>query len=191
MSATHGRQLAGFLIERELSFHLFKPFPENNKCWYYRGSESCAEFESYFEAFLPHSEPISRDSEITSDACQFLVVFPDNPDRFLRIKHEIESLFPEVKVVRTSSPLNTGFIWMEVFHHTVSKGNGVKYICDLLKVENKHTLGIGNDYNDIDLLEYTRYSYLVSNGPEELKDRYLSANSNEESAFALAVEQHL
>jgi Cof subfamily protein (haloacid dehalogenase superfamily) len=183
--------IADFLVSRDLNFHLFKPVPDNNQCWYHRGSEFCSEFESYFNAFLPHSEPIAKDMEIGSEACQFLVVFPNNPEIFLALKHEIESQFPDVKVVRTSSPLGTGYIWMEIFHHSVSKGTGVKFLCDLLDIDHEHTLGIGNDYNDIDLLAYTKYSYLVSNGPDELKSHYLRASSNEESAFALAVEKHL
>ena len=31
------QQLVDFLIENDLNFHLFKPVPENYKCWYHRG----------------------------------------------------------------------------------------------------------------------------------------------------------
>ncbi len=185
------QELAGFLVGRDLNFHLFKPVPENYKCWYHRGSVHCSEFESYFDFHQSYSEPLLLDRPIDSEACQFLVVFPDNPENFLAFKAEVERRFPEVKVVRTSSPLETGFIWMEIFHQSVSKGNGVKFICDWLKIEHEYTLGIGNDFNDLDLLEYTNYSYLVENGPPEMKNRFLPVASNEEGAFARAVEKHL
>lgn len=80
---------------------------------------------------------------------------------------------------------------MEVFHRSVSKGNGVKFVCDRLKIEHEYTLGIGNDFNDLDLLEFTNYSYIVENGPTEMKDRFLLAVSNEENAFAQVVRNHL
>jgi hydroxymethylpyrimidine pyrophosphatase-like HAD family hydrolase len=80
---------------------------------------------------------------------------------------------------------------MEIFHETVSKGNGVKFICDTLRIEHDFTIGIGNDYNDIDLLEFTRFSYLVENGPAELKASFRSAISNEESAFASVVNHFI
>lgn len=185
------QQLADFLIARDLNFHLFKPVPENYKCWYYRGSVPCSEFESYFDFHQSHSEPLPVDTPLNSEACQFLVVFPNNLERFLKLKMEIETLFPEVKVVRTSSPLETGYIWMEIFHESVSKGNGVKFVCDTLQIEHESTLGIGNDFNDLDLLEFTNYSYIVDNGPQEMKERFILAKSNEESAFALAVGQHI
>lgn len=185
------QQLADFLIENDLNFHLFKPVPENYKCWYHRGSVLCQEFESYFDFHQSHSELLPQNQKIDSEACQFLVVFPNNLERFLALKNDIETQFQDVKVVRTSSPLETGYIWMEIFHQSVSKGNGVKFVCDNLKIEHEYTLGIGNDFNDLDLLEFTNYSYIVENGPDEMKDRFLPAKSNEESAFAQVVRKHI
>lgn len=185
------QQLADFLIGNDLNFHLFKPVPENHKCWYHRGSVPCTEFESYFEYHQSDAELLPTEQQIESEACQFLVVFPNNLERFLTLKNDIENQFQEVKVVRTSSPLETGYIWMEIFHQSVSKGNGVKFVCDALKIEHEYTLGIGNDFNDLDLLEFTNYSYIVENGPAEMKSRFLSAKSNEESAFARAIEKYL
>ena len=134
---------------------------------------------------------MKRGQRLDSEACQFLVVFPNDPEQFLVLKMELKRRFPEVKVVRTSSPLETGYIWMEIFHEKVSKGNGVKFVCDLLNIEHEYTLGIGNDFNDLDLLEFTNYSYIVDNGPPEMKQKFLVAKSNEESAFAHIVEKHL
>lgn len=185
------QQLVDFLIENDLNFHLFKPVPENYKCWYYRGSVLCPEFESYFDFHQSHSELLPQNRTLDSEACQFLVVFPNNLDRFLTLKNDIENRFQDIKVVRTSSPLETGYIWMEIFHQSVSKGNGVKFVCDTLKIEHEYTLGIGNDFNDMDLLEFTNYSYIVENGPEEMKERFLSARSNEESAFAQVVRKYI
>lgn len=185
------RQLSDYLVDRDLNFHLFKPVPENFKCWYFRGSVPCSEFERYFDYHQSYSEEFLVNQNLDSEACQFLVVFPNDPDRFHSLKDEIQKNFPEVKVVRTSSPLETDYIWMEIFHHSVSKGNGVRYLCDWLKIEHEYTLGIGNDFNDMDLLEFTNFSYIVENGPQELKGLFLPARSNEESAFARAVGEHL
>ncbi len=72
---------------------------------------------------------------------------------------------------------------MEIFHRSVSKGNGVKFVCDSLNIGHEYTLGIGNDFNDLDLLEFTNYSYIVDNGPDELKSQFFNTRSNEENAF--------
>ena len=185
------QQLSDYLVARDLNFHLFKPVPENFKCWYFRGSVPCSEFERYFDYHQSYSEKLQINQNIDSEACQFLVVFPNDPDRFHSLKDDIQKNFPDVKVVRTSSPLETDYIWMEIFHHSVSKGNGVRFLCDWLNIGHEYTLGIGNDFNDMDLLEFTNFSYIVENGPQELKELFLPARSNEESAFARAVGEHL
>jgi Cof subfamily protein (haloacid dehalogenase superfamily) len=185
------QQISDFLIERDLNFHLFKPVPENHKCWFFRGSYECSEFEKYFGFHNSHSEPLPANRVLKSEACQFLIVFPNIISRFMKLKDELEAEFKDIKVVRTSSPLETGYIWMEIFHQSVSKGNGVRVICDSLNIRPQETIGVGNDFNDLDLLAFTKYSYLVENGPEELKPMFLSAKSNEESAFANAVRQHI
>ena len=185
------RNLTEYLINRDLNFHIFRAVPENYRCWYHRGSLPCVEFENYLEYHQLYSEVLPTPIPISSESCQFLVVFPNDLDRFLRFKQDVERTFDGIKVVRTSSPLETGYIWMEIFHEAVSKGNGVKLICDSLGIGHEFTLGIGNDFNDLDLLEFTRYSYVVENGPEELKSRFLSTCLNTESAFARVITHHL
>ena len=98
---------------------------------------------------------------------------------------------PEIRVIRASSPITKGYIWLEVFHHSVSKGNGVLEICRLHDITSEQTLGVGNDYNDFDLLETTRHSFLTNNSPDEIKNRYPLVPSNEEDAFAVLVESLL
>jgi len=184
-------QLTEYLIRSDLNFYLFRPVPENFKCQYNRGSVPCQEFENYLRFHHQYSEPLSKDFKIYGESCQFLVVFPNQLSRFLKFKDEIEGYFEGVKVVRTSSPMETGYIWMEIFHESVSKGNGVKFICDLLNIGYEHTLGIGNDFNDIDLLEFTKYSYVVENSPDELKRKYLKTGSNNDNGFSKAIYNHL
>lgn len=184
-------KLTEFFIQRDLNFHIFRPVPENYRCWYHRGSSPCAEFENYLEYHQLYSEVLPTHLKILSESCQFLVVFPNDLYRFLSFKQEVERTFDGIKVVRTSSPLETGYIWMEIFHEAVSKGNGVKFICDSLGFDHEFTLGIGNDFNDLDLLEFTRYSYVVENGPPELKHRFMTTCSNEESAFARVIKNHI
>jgi hydroxymethylpyrimidine pyrophosphatase-like HAD family hydrolase len=55
-------------------------------------------------------------------------------------------------------------------------------------INSKMTLGIGNDYNDFDLLEFTAHSFLTGNAPDEIKHLFPVAPSNEDDAFAHAVQ---
>jgi hypothetical protein len=185
------RLVTEFLLAQDCGFFLFQPVPDNAYCWYYRGSEHNSEFEAYLDYHRPFAIALPENTKIDSDACQFLIIFRDEIDHYNQLYLEISHHFPELKIVRASSPLDTGYIWMEIFHPEVSKGEGVKFICDLLQIDHQHTLGIGNDFNDHDLLKFTNYSYIVENGPMELKKLFKIAPSNEENAFAFAVKRHL
>lgn len=183
--------LAKYLVSINRSFHLFKPVPSNHQCWYFRDTNNNPEFERYFEFHNSYAEALPPDENINSQACQFLVILPDNPAEFEQLRSEILELYPKLKIVRTSSPLHTPYIWMEIFHEEVSKGNGVRFVCEKENINQANTMGIGNDYNDIELLEFTRYSYLVDNSPTELKPYFSATLSNEEDAFAVSVERYL
>jgi Cof subfamily protein (haloacid dehalogenase superfamily) len=182
-------RLANYLVKKDLNFNAFWAVPQNHHLWYYRGSRHCEEYERYFSFHNSYAFPLPENSNFNKQLCQFLVVLPNNPTMFESLKNEIEGLFEEIGVIRSTSPLGTGFIWMELFHKSISKGNALSYICDKNGVEREATIGIGNDYNDLDLLKFTYYSFLVANSSEELKLQFLSSPSNNEDAFSFIVNQ--
>jgi hypothetical protein len=45
-------------------------------------------------------------------------------------------------------------------------------LCEHLGISQKHSLSIGNDYNDVDMLRWTAVSYVVANAPQELHQQF-------------------
>lgn len=181
-------KLLQFFIERKLNFHAFHPSPENHLHWYFRGENFCEEFERYFDFNRNFASELNVKQLPETELCQFLVIIKEDDKLFTEMKNEIESISSEIRVIRSSSPITKGFIWIEIFHHSVSKGNGVKHICELLNIDKSQTLGLGNDYNDIDLLEFTNYSFLTENAPVEIKHLFPNIVSNENDAFAKLIQ---
>jgi len=175
-------------VQKEISFHAFFPVPENHKHYFYRGEEACDEFERYFSFNKAFASEIDENSIPNTELCQFLIIIKEDKSRFQKLKKEIEDLCPEIRVIRTSSPITKGYIWIEIFHKSVSKGNGVNEVCKLFGIDKNYTLGVGNDYNDFDLLDFTAHSYLTENAPEEIKNKYKLLPTNEDDAFAVSVE---
>jgi len=182
------QKLLHFFIAVKLNFHAFFPTPENHRHWYFRGENPCEEFERYFIYNQAFAFELDKNNLPETEMCQFLLIIPENEARFAKLKSDIEAVCPEIRVIRASSPIAKGFIWTEVFHHSVSKGNGIKHICDMFGIDSALTLGVGNDYNDFDLLEFTAHSFLTENSPAEIKHRYPNVPSNENDAFAEAVQ---
>jgi len=182
------KKLLQHFIKNEVNFHAFFPVPENHKHYYFRGNKDCEEFERYFEFNKAYAKKLNVAALPDSELCQFLVIIREDENLFSRLKAEIESLCPEIRVIRASSPITKGYIWIEVFHHSVSKGNGLNEICKLTGIKRNETMGLGNDYNDFDLLEFTAFSFLTENAPDEIKSQFTIIPSNEEDAFAISVE---
>jgi hydroxymethylpyrimidine pyrophosphatase-like HAD family hydrolase len=51
-------------------------------------------------------------------------------------------------------------------------------------------LSIGNDYNDLDMLNITQYAFVVSNSPQELLEnpKFKVVSTNNLDGFSNAVE---
>ncbi len=182
-------KLISSLKQMGVSFNAFFPIPENHKFLYYSGLNPVPEFETYYRRHNSHADPLQEANEISFS--QFLVILPNDEPLFHKLKKVLLEEFDDIGIIRTTSPLMSGNIWMEIFHKSISKGDAVAWLCNLVGIDREHTLGIGNDYNDIELLNYTNYSYLASNAPESLKTQYSFAPSNEEDAFSYAVQQTL
>lgn len=186
------RETSNLLIEyfrkMDYNFYAFDEAPENHRLWYHRGKNECEEFNRYFSFHNSFSEQLPTTREMGNGLCQFMLIIRENEEIFARMKTEIEAQSPEIRVIRSSSPVTKGYIWVEVFHHEVSKGHGVNHLCTILDVRKEETAGIGNDYNDLDLLYFTAFSFLTENAPSELKNKFIPVPSNENHAFARAVQ---
>lgn len=182
------QKLLRFFIGERVNFHAFFPTPENHRHWYFRGENPCEEFERYFSYNQAFAYELDENNLPDTEMCQFLVIIPEDEERFAILKTDIEAVCPDIRVIRASSPITKGFIWAEFFHHSVSKGNGIKHICEMLGIDNALTVGIGNDYNDFDLLGFTRHSFLTENAPNEIRHLYPNLPSNEKDAFAVAIQ---
>jgi hydroxymethylpyrimidine pyrophosphatase-like HAD family hydrolase len=122
---------------------------------------------------------------ILASACQYVVIVSNNNTTCQQIARELKPF----SVIRTTSPLDKETLWIEIFPSNVSKGQSAAWLCDNMGFDKNNVLSIGNDYNDMDLLEWSGHSFVVENAPSFLKDRFNLTKSNHESAFMHAVHQ--
>lgn len=181
-------ELSRYFREKNYNFSVFAPAPDNHKLWFHKGGAECEEFDRFFSFHDGWSESLPLNCGFADGFCQFLLIIPENEQKFSELKAEIESISDQIRVIRSSSPVTKGYIWVEVFHCEVSKGKGVKHLCYLLSIHPEETAGVGNDYNDLDLLEFTAFSFVAENAPETIRAAYIKVPSNEEDAFYHAVQ---
>jgi Cof subfamily protein (haloacid dehalogenase superfamily) len=161
-----------FLKDSGFNFSIHFPIPDNHKYYFHKSNTLVQDFDFRnllyrdFNYSLNGSYPIER-------ASQFLII--------LNHETEIESITSQIdgfKIIRATSPIDGKSVWLEIFNKNVSKASGGKFLCDMLDIPYTKTLGIGNDYNDLDLLDWASYSFMVSNAPESIKSKYSQCADN-------------
>jgi Cof subfamily protein (haloacid dehalogenase superfamily) len=168
-----------------VAFKVLAPVPENHNYVYYQNGELHPDFVRRMENYRGFEKPISFDPPNFGEACQFLIILPSDPEGFFKLK----GLFSGVKVIRATSPMDHESIWMEIYHSDVSKGNAGEFLCHRHHINKDRVMGIGNDYNDTDMLGFVGQPFVVANAPEELKELYRHSLSNNESGFTAALRQ--
>lgn len=177
--------IARLLIDSGINFMIHELIPENHKFVYYRSNTYNPDFERRFQLYRYFAEPLDPNTETYQHSCQIIAITNKKDDLHALKDQDIQG----VKIIRATSPLDGVSIWIEVFPEGVSKGHGVEWLCYYTGVDPSKTLGIGNDYNDLDLLNFTAWSYVVENAPDDLKKFYTTCRSNEKCGFSDAVKQ--
>lgn len=172
------------LKKMDLNFSVHFPIPENHRYFYHKGNNVATDFDwrnSLYDGYnfkLNHSFP-------HKSATQFIVILK-NLSEFQLVATE----FPEMKIIRATSPIDGKSVWLEIFNTDVSKAKGGMFLCEMLNVSPKLTLGIGNDYNDLDLLDWTTYSYIVDNAPDDIKIKYSQCSDNQNNPLSFVYQKH-
>ncbi len=180
-------EIARFFIDHKVNFMIHEVIPNNHKFVYHDSGSHNPDFERRCQLYKEFAEPLNPSTETYDHACQILAVSGKSPEFYNYVLNKIKG----VKIIRATSPLDGESVWIEIFPEDVSKGHGVERLCSLLDIHKSQTLGIGNDYNDLDLLNYTAKSFVVDNAPLEIKEHFLSCKSNTDCGFTDAVNQEI
>lgn len=80
---------------------------------------------------------------------------------------------------------------VEIVNDKCSKGSAVSFLAKHYGIEIEKTVGIGDNYNDISMIEAVGLGVAVANAEDALKQRagYVCENSNEQSAIAEVIEK--
>jgi len=154
------------LSELKFDFQIRFQYPQEYKLIYRRFNEINPDFDYLLNFYAISSEKAGIEP-VDIPAARFIITSLSE-----NIIEPIRLNFSKYGIIRASSPIDGKSTWMEIYPKNVNKGLTLLYLLDFLKIDIKNTIGIGNDYNDIDFLDITGISYVVENAPEELKQKY-------------------
>lgn len=184
MPASLALELARRLEARGLDFMLHRAVPENHCCYWHRTARANPDFDRRVELYAGYMQPFPRPLEISEPMCQAIVIDPaPGPGSYPELVRELV----EFSVIRTTSPLDGAATWIEVFPRGVRKSAAARWLLETRAAASTRSLAVGNDYNDVDLLDWADLACVVSNAPAELCARYRNVATNEASGFSEAV----
>ncbi len=177
------------LKTHRLDFMVHRTIPDNHMFSYFRSNEGNDDFERRLKLYSRFAVPINETTDGFGPATQLLAVVPDRGSA--AVLEKVRSELPDYSVIRSTSPLDGKATWIEIFPNAVSKSRTAAWLAEKLKINNRDIVSVGNDYNDLDLLEWTAGSYVVDNAPADLKNRFFGVASNNNGGVAEAVRRWL
>ena len=88
-----------------------------------------------------------------------------NVNKTIEIENKLKQQFPFLSIVKSSN------FQIEIMQKDISKGNGIKIYCDNKNIDINQTIGFGDHYNDLNMLETVKLPFIMLNGPQDLKDK--------------------
>jgi len=177
-------RIARILIQYQIDFMIHELIPDNHHFLYYQSPHPLPDFFRRMEIYRPYARPLDLNARY-NHACQLVAIFPNELDFFMEIKRKLAG----VKVIRATSPIDGKSIWMEIFPEQVSKARGTQLLCEKYHINSQQVLCVGNDYNDLDMLQWAKMSFVVANAPGDLRSQFRVCSSNMQSGVSDAVNQ--
>jgi len=175
---------ARWLLTEGFDFMIQASVPDNHHFQFWKSRPVNPDFQRRCEVYAPYCRPWDA-GQFLSEASQIIVV--ESGERGIDSYRRIQDRFPHLSVVRSTSPLDHQSVWIELSAPGVTKAAAAAWICRRLNISGESTAAVGNDYNDLHLLDWVSSAYVVGNAPPELQARYQVVTSNEADGFAAAV----
>jgi hydroxymethylpyrimidine pyrophosphatase-like HAD family hydrolase len=180
---------AAVLRELRLDFMIQRPIPDTHVFGYAALNPSNPDFETRIALYRPFAFPLNEDVHRFGPATQLVAIVPRT--RAENALSAVRQRLAELTVIQTTSPLDGHSTWIEIFPAGVSKSLSAQWLASRLGAPAGQTLSVGNDYNDVDLLEWAATRFVTANAPEELRHRFPAVASNNHGGVSEAIERWL
>lgn len=101
-------------------------------------------------------------NSVESDIVNKILCICDSSDidEFVTI---LRNRFSEHSIVKSSDTL------IEVMKKGITKATAIDKLCSIWNIKKENTIAFGDNYNDIEMLEYVEKPFLMSNAPDGMK----------------------
>lgn len=126
-------------------------------------SENNRMYEDYLRTFYSKITFVKDLSELNVDADKFTVYFPN-----VNSKEYYERLF-KPQYGKDFSVTVGDTIWIDIMNCGIDKGKAMQLLAKQLGLKAEQMMAFGDTYNDIEMLQTVKYSYIVKNANPNMK----------------------
>jgi Cof subfamily protein (haloacid dehalogenase superfamily) len=173
-----------------LDYMIHRSVPDTKHFIYNYCTGSNSDFETRLDLYKEYAAVLTSENLATfGEATEVLCIV----DEFTgdQVADHLATVFSQYSVIKATSPLDRRSLWIEIFAKDVSKSKAVSWLSKQTGVSQAQVCAVGNDYNDVDMLDWAGHGYLVANGPDSLHPHYPIVASNNESGVAEAASRWL
>ena len=186
LTADQVKFAAECLLEFQEDFMIQGPVPENHRFVYYkfdRRENDGTDFFTRCKAYMGLCEPFEPRGYAYQPSSQLIAVLPPDVERIERIRAALNGY----TVVRATSPMDNHSVWLEIFNPNAGKANAAKWLAQYCCIPQENTYAIGNDYNDLDMLNWAAHTFITPNAPDDMKAMFPVTEADTEGALPEAV----
>lgn len=123
--------------------------------------------------------------QVSKDIMIPKIMFIEEPERLEKVITAIPDSFKERYAMVKSAPF-----FLEILHHSVSKGNAVRQVAERLGIRREEIICIGDGDNDLSMIQYAGCGVAMANATRRVKEaaQFITL-SNNENGVAYALEK--
>lgn len=201
ISSYNGKEI---LYERHIDDNIFKDIielAESNNMYYHfydlstfyfrKSNKEFIKYHKYYEEnfkkqgikLIGFNDPM----EIINGNSSFykLVFIEDDSQKLKYLREKLE----EIKGISVSKSWHNN---LEVMNDGVSKGNGLKFLAQMLNIDTKEIVAIGDNENDISMFKVAGLAIAMENGDDIIKNyAHVITDTNDNNGVAKAIEKYV
>jgi Cof subfamily protein (haloacid dehalogenase superfamily) len=188
-------------IETQTSKKIIKLAEENNIYYrfYDRNTFYTKDTDKYILNFYDSYEDSFKKQEIDirilKEPIELLTTGKLKIYKFVFIEENKDKLLDFRKKLEGIGGINVSSSWfnnIEVMGEGVSKGTGLKYLCEALNIDQSEIVAIGDNENDIPMFKLAGLAIAMKNGDEIIREySHVITDTNNEDGVANAIEKYV
>ncbi|MCK5100672.1 MAG: HAD family phosphatase [Desulfobacteraceae bacterium] len=186
--------ISDYFEQFKLDYMVHKPVPDTHYFIYKSHGKENPDFFNRIKLYKEFSSKLSINKKVRDfgKSTEVLSILPCKSDyaSFSMIE-KIKQDLSQFSIIIATSPLDHKSLWVEVFNKDVSKSKAAAFLAQKLDIKRENVISVGNDYNDMDLLEWSGKGFVVENALNDLKEMFEQVPSNNHSGVYSVVEKYI